>query len=196
MEKRTAQELASGRYNADFYIRDRSPNIPQMALLVFAVFAIAAFTTFTVDEKLALTALLFVLFGCVSWYATLNVRNNHDLVQATEFQNAMFASALGMNHDFTFIVSLTDKRIFYLDRPFQTVFPNFFKQESRTLETFFEQAQVSQENQLAFVALIGKDSVQNLILDMKPAEASFKVAIAIEPIPRPKGFVLVRGRKI
>lgn len=196
MERRIAQDLAKGKYSNDFFIRDRSPNIVQMLLFIGAVLAIAIFTTYTVDQKLALTALLFILFGCISWYATLNVRNNHDLVQATEFQNAVFASALGMNHDFCFIVGLKDRDIFYFDRPFQTVFPHFFEQPARSLEAFFDQASISPENRQAFISLLDQGSPQNIVLDVQPDDKSFKATFSLEPIPRPKGFVLVRGRKL
>ncbi len=195
MQKRTAEALATGDLSNEFFIRDRGTNIKQLLVLTMVTLSIGA-ATMTINEKLAVTSVVFILFGCISWYLTLDVRNNLDLVKATEFQNALFASTIGMNHDFTFIVTISDHNIFYLDRPFQEAFPYFFKQKERSLNGFLEQAKVSSENQKTLHSLLEQNNSQNMVLDMEIEGNTSKVALSIEPIPRPSGFIIVRGRKV
>jgi len=156
MEKRMATALVQGKLSSDFFIRDRGTNIKQLLVLAIVTISIGT-ATMTINEKLAVTSVVFILFGCISWYLTLDVRNNLDLVKATEFQNAMFASALGMNSDFTFIIDKKDRNIFYIDRLFQDIFPEFSKKKERDLSTFFEDADISSDNRQAFISLFEQD---------------------------------------
>lgn len=195
MEKRTATALASGDLSNEFFIRNRGASIQQVLVLVMVTILIGT-ATMTINEKLAATSIVFVLFGCISWYLTLDVRNNLDLVKATEFQNAIFSSALGMNHDFTFIVTVKDHNIFYLDRPFQNIFPHFFGQKERSLAFFLEQAKASEENRKTLHSLLESGNAQNMVLEVEIEGKPTKVALSIEPIPRPKGFMVIRGRKV
>ncbi len=194
MEKRTAKALASGDLSSDFFIRERGVSIQQALVLIMVTILIGT-ATVSINEKLAVTSVVLILFGCISWYLTLDVHNNKALVQATEFQNAIFSSALGMNHDFTFIVTAKNHDIFYLDRPFQNIFPYFFKQKDRSLNSLLEQAKVAEENQKTLHSLLEQGNAQNMVLEMEIEGVNSKVALSIEPIPRPQGFILVRGRK-
>lgn len=193
MEKRMATALVQGKLSSDFFIRDRGTNIKQLLVLAIVTISIGT-ATMTINEKLAVTSVVFILFGCISWYLTLDVRNNLDLVKATEFQNAMFASALGMNSDFTFIIDKKDRNIFYIDRLFQDIFPEFSKKKERDLSSFFEDADISSDNRQAFISLFEQDRPQNMVFELKTGEALKKVAVSIAPIPRPQGFSIVQGR--
>lgn len=195
MENRAAVALANGTISNEFFIRERGASTKQILVLVMITLLIGT-ATMTINEKLAATSVVFILFGCISWYLTLDVRNNLELVRATEFQSALFSSALGMNHDFTFIVAVKDYSIFYLDRPFQNVFPYFFKQKERALDVFLDQTKVSSENQKTLRSLLERRNSQNIILEMEADGEMKKVALTIEPIPRPDGFMIIRGRKL
>ena len=195
MEKRTAHALAKGDLSSDFFIRNRGDSMQQMIVLTVVTVLIAT-ATISINEKLATTSIVLILFGCISWYLTLDVKNNLNLVKATEFQNALFSSALGMNHDFTFIVNLKDSKIFYHDRLLQNSFPYFFKQEQNDLFTFLEQAKVNPDNQKALQSLLETGSAQNMVLEIEIEEKREKIALSLEPVPRPTGFMLIRGRKL
>jgi hypothetical protein len=189
MEKRSADALTKTTGSSDFVTRKRTPSLPQLFINCFAVLVVSLYIGYYVYDRLALTSLLFILGGGISWYVTKQVQLNRDLVQATEFQNALIASALGIGHKFCIIVQL-DGTIFYLDRPFQSMFPEFTKQPNRALSTFLEHAEVAPADRDKILGVVAKGGTENMVIDMKKQ----KIALMISPIPRPNGFILMIGK--
>jgi len=193
MEKRTAQALAKGELSKDFQIRDHGASIKDAIILILAA-ALIASTTMIVSDSIILTCAVVTVLGMICCYIALDVNKQKALLKITEFQSALFASALGMNHDFTFIVELKKHSIFYINPLFQTAFPEFHKQDDRSLAKFFELNQISEENQKTIHVLLDSHKEENLVIDISTGEETKKLTISLEPIPRPSGFVLIRGR--
>jgi len=196
MEKRLDKSFyykEASDLSKEFHIRDKGVT-PKQILILVIVTTFIGIAIMGIDGKLAVTSVVFTLFGCISWYLSLDVKNNRDLVRTSQFQSALFSSALGMHHDFTFIVNLKKRNIFYFDRPFQSVFPQFIKQDDNSLASLLNIAKISEENKKSFEALLDSEREENITFEIDADGSLHKALISIEPIPRPTGFVLVRGR--
>ena len=179
----------------DFVVRKRYPTMLQLFVTFIAVLLIGFSIIIAVNDKLSLTLLIFVLGGASAWYAATVLQRNRDQLLATEFQNALFASALGMNHKFCFIIK-RDGNIIYQDRSFQDMFPHFIRQPSRTLDSLLDYGKVSSEEKNAIFRAIEQGDYQKVVFDVRGSDGKFeRVLMNMEPILRPSGFILMRGRE-
>lgn len=179
----------------DFVIRRRYPTLPQLAVIFFSIVLIGASVVIAVSDKTALISILFILGGASGWYMATLLQRNRDQLLATEFQNALFSSALGMNHKFCFIIK-RDGSIIYQDRSFQDMFPDFIRQSARTLDLLLNFGKVSAGDQNRIFSAIEQGIYEKIIFDIRGGEGKFeKIIMTMEPILRPSGFVLMRGRE-
>jgi len=193
MEKRTAKAIANGELPKDFIVRPRGASVKDAFLLFLSAFLIVASILYVKDKVIAI-AIILVVFGIINVYISMDINRQKELLKMTEFQSALFASALSMNYNFSFIVELKKHSVFYFDNSFQKVFPEFHQQDDRTLTRFFELNKTSEENQKTIHSLLDQKNEQNLVVDMEVVGKIRKIAVSIEPIQRPSGFVLIRGR--
>lgn len=191
MDKRSADVLVGSKNAKDFIVRKRKPSLPQVFINCLAVLVGALLIAYNVYDRLALASILFILGGGISWYVTVQVQRNRDLAQATEFLNALIASALGMNHKFCVIVG-QDGQIVYFDRHFQDMFPSFIEQPNRMLADFLEHASVAAPDREKITRMVEQGGRDKVALEI--GNDHQKIALSIAPIPRPSGFVLLRGQ--
>jgi two-component system, cell cycle sensor histidine kinase and response regulator CckA len=179
----------------DFVIRKRSPTLLQLFIIFLSVLLIAISVTLTVADKLALIMIMFVTVASVGWYVIIQIQRSRDMVLATEFQNSLFASALGINNKFCIIIR-RDGNIVYLDRSFQDMFPDFLKQSRRSIDILLEQGKVSRPDSEKIYSAIERGVYEKVIFDIRGSGNVYhKIVMSIEPILRPSGFILLRGRE-
>lgn len=187
--------IPTGANVPDFIVRRRSPAVLTLAVVLFGTLIACIGIAFTIDDRTHLMMLLFSLIGAAAWYATLTVQRSYDLLMATEFQNALFSSAIGINHKFCLIIK-QDGVITYLDRAFQDMFPNFLRQSNRTVDSWLEHGKVSREDREEIMAAIDRGGFGRAIFVMRSAGDEYhKIVMSVEPILRPHGFILLRGRE-
>jgi hypothetical protein len=109
--------------------------------------------------------------------------------------NALFSSALGKGHAFTCIVKTSGDIVFY-DRPFQAIFPDYIAQETRTLLSMFDLYNVPEGDRDTLRKFMAENTGGSLSTSIKAAEQPEKTAISfhLEPIERPTGFFILRGK--
>lgn len=179
--------------SSDFVVRKYGPSLPQIFIVCLAVLAAAIIMTLTIYDRTALLSMLFILAGMTSWYVTNQVRHNREMLQATEFQNALFASALGAHHKFCMIIR-NDQSIIYFDRHFQQQFPDFVKQGAHTLSRWLEHVQSSKEDGDKIAKAIASNEDSTVQCRLKAEEEQVQsITLLVEPILRPSGFILLRG---
>ncbi|MDE3061051.1 MAG: PAS domain-containing protein [Pseudomonadota bacterium] len=179
----------------DFVIRRRPPTLLQLLLLFLSVLMVSLPAVLTISSKTALCAILFGILGAAGWYVILHIQRHRDLLLATEFQNALFASALGVHSKFCLIIR-RDGSIVYMDQSFQALFPGFLKESRRTVPDLLKHARVSAEDSDRVFAAIGRGVYDKVIFDIEDSvQLPHRVVISIEPILRPSGFILLRGRE-
>jgi PAS domain-containing protein len=201
MTIRFADILASGK-NApkindrqDFVVRERRPVWQTLLMMFAAVLPVSLFLSMVVHDTIIFAEILFVLLGSLGTYVVFVVQRTRDLVLATEFQNALFSSALGHSNKFCLIIK-NDSTIAYIDRSFQEMFPNFHKEPRRAIDVLLEYGKVSKEDRKAVFAAIEKRAYGKIVFDITDSRnKNHRIMMSIEPITRPKGFMLLRGRE-
>jgi PAS domain-containing protein len=179
----------------DFAIRKRYPTISQIFVMFLSTVLIGASVSFAITDRLALISILFILGGSAAWYMAALTQRNRDQLLATEFQNALFSSALGVNHKFCFIIK-RDGSIIYEDSSFQEMFPEFAKQSKRSLDVLMDYGKVSREDKDKIFAAIERGTFDKAIFNIRGGDGQLqRIVMTMEPILRPSGFVLMRGRE-
>lgn len=179
----------------DFVVRKRAPTIMQMLLIFASVLVVSVSVTVSVIDRMALVTILLIMMGAVGWYVIVQLQRGRDLVLATEFQNALFASALGINNKFCLIIK-RDGNIVYLDRAFQQMFPEFLKITHRTVDNLLQYGKVQPDDKRKIFNAIERDVFDKVIFEIRGSDNHFyKIVMSIEPILRPSGFILLRGRE-
>ncbi len=112
----------------------------------------------------------------------------------TQFKSALFSSALGMKHDFVMIIDVVNNKVFYFSYSFQAMFPSFVSQDDLSVSSFLQYAGISNDDALSINKLIEQGQDGKIIADMEVVGQKKSIELLIEPIPRPYGFVLIRGK--
>lgn len=179
----------------DFVVRRRTPTITQLLVIFLSIILISVSISISIDDRFQMLSILSLLLVITAWYVIIIVQRNRDLVLATEFQNSLFASALGINNKFCLIIR-PDGNIVYLDRSFQDIFPDFLKQPRRTVDVLLEQGKVAEEESNKIYSAIEQGVYSKVIFNIRGVGNVYhKMVVSIEPIMRPSGFILLRGRE-
>lgn len=201
MPIRFTDKLASGNgipvvdSNQDFVVRKRRPLWQTLGIMFAALFPITIGISILVTDMLVFSQVLFVLLASLGTYVVYTVQRCRDLVLATEFQNALFSSALGHSNKFCLIIK-HDSTIAYIGRSLQDLLPNFYKQPRHAIDVLLEQGQVSKEERKQVFEAIERRVRGKVIFDIiDHKKQAHRIMMTIEPIARPKGFMLLRGRE-
>ena len=179
----------------DFVARQRTPTTMQVAIIILSAFLIGTSIIVTVKNPLLLVATLFTLFGIIGWYVVYQLMRYRDMLLVTEFQNALFASAMGLHNKFCLIIK-RDGSIVYLDRSFQNLFPDFVKQPMRTVDLLLKYGKVERTDVTRINDAIAEGTYEKVIFDITDAQGLVHhVILSVEPIMRPAGFTMLRGRE-
>lgn len=193
MEKRSAEAFHVKKSTGDFVVRKRNHAAMQWLIICLSVIMVCLSITLMVADRLTITSTLFVIIGITCWYVSTQMKHNRDLLNATEFQNALFASALGLGHKFCMIVT-RDGGVIYFDRPFQALFPEFMKQPARSFEIFLSLGQVGDGDKEKMLSAIKLGNYEKMSLNIRTSDNGMqRISVSIEPILRPSGYVLLRG---
>jgi two-component system, cell cycle sensor histidine kinase and response regulator CckA len=179
----------------DFVVRQRTPTIMQLMVMFFAFMVVSVSALGAISDRTHFLLTLTLVMGLIGWYVIVQMMRNRDLLLATEFQNALFASALGLHNKFCMIIR-RNGNIVYLDRKFQEMFPDFVRYKQRSIDLLLEQGNVSTQDKAKISTAIERGVYEKVIFDIKGTGSNFtKVVMSIEPILRPNGFTLLRGRE-
>ncbi len=139
--------------------------------------------------------LLAVAIGLSLGLIAQNLEKYKKSNQSLEFMNALFSSALGKGYQFCCVVKVTGDLVFY-NRPFQALFPLYVTQKTRSLTKLMELYHFPENDRAALTTLIETNAPGTMTTHIRsstddPAQA---ITLTIEPIERPTGFFLIRGK--
>lgn len=181
----------------EFIIRRRILPIWQLLALFLISFSFL-FVVTTNAEMLGGTfgvglAILAVI-GPLTWFTVYFSQQNRDMLLAAEFQNALFSAAARLKTKFVMIVK-QDGTIFYYDRGFQDVFPETTSRGTLMVDKIFNNKQITPAESAKFQSALEQGRTETVFVTLTNADGSEqKVIITIDPLPRPSGFYIVRGR--
>lgn len=182
----------------DFVIRQRVPKIWQIFTLFVFFYSIIVFATEMlthVESRAPFYIIVAFIVGALTWFTIFFEQRSRDLVLATEFQNALFASATGLNTKFC-LITKKDGTIVYFDPGFQRMFPDFLKMEQRAIDLLLEIGGATQEDSRKVLSALDKGVFDKIIFSLKTSDGTrAKIILTIDPLPRPSGFFLFRARE-
>ena len=139
--------------------------------------------------------LLAVAIGLCFGLIAHNLEKHKKGKEALEFMNALFSSALSKGYRCYFIVKDSGDIVFY-NRPFQAVFPDYIGQHTRTLKALAELYHLppaDRDKLLGFLSTNAQGALTTAIRSSAATDAQ-TITFEIEPIERPTGFFLIRGK--
>jgi PAS domain S-box-containing protein len=184
--------------SGDFIVRRRILPVWQLLLLFFLSFMVLFIVATNADMlggAIGLGLAIFAVIGPLTWFTVYFSQQNRDMLLAAEFQNALFSAAARLKTKFVMIVK-QDGTIFYFDRGFQRVFPETNSRGTLMIDKIFNSKQISTgEADKLFRALEeGTSETVFVHLQSEESEEAQKVIVTIDPLPRPSGFYILRGR--
>jgi hypothetical protein len=180
----------------DFIVRKRQfSKRLAYSLCAWAVVVILG-VVWLVMQNALFGSLMCVVVGSITLALARQIENLQNMLQATEFLNALLSSALGKHYSFDMVAKL-DGEIVYVNRPFQEMFPEFLALPARTVGAFLDMCQVPQDRGQTIINQLNQSMDATVTVEMVCGGAQKQtrsVALTIEPIARPSGFVLLRGK--
>lgn len=183
--------------SGEFVLRRRILPIWQLLLL----FLLGFFVLFTVANNaellggnIGLALAIFAVIGPLTWFTVYFSQQNRDMLLAAEFQNALFTAAARLKTKFVMIVK-QDGTIFYFDRGFQRVFPETNSRGTLMIDKLFSSKQISAVEADKIFRALEENTSETVFVHMQGEDgATQKVIVTIDPLPRPHGFYILRGR--
>lgn len=179
----------------DFVARKRIPTPLQFLMLFGFNFILITLVYFLCrDSTLGFIACAFIILAASSTVTMLSIQRGRDMLMVTEFQNALFAAALGVNTMFCLILR-RDGSVAYADRGFQSMYPQFERSAFHGLQEIIGISYLSREDSEKIWNAVHEFRAEQHIVTMRDADGlAHKVVLAIDPIRRPKDYFILRGR--
>ena len=135
------------------------------------------------------------IIGSLCLYVYINNQRHLDLVMTTEYQNLLFAQGIALGNQFSIFVR-RNGTIVYANKGLSEVFGAYSTANSQALEQIFEQGGVSTPDRARIMEAIFTNAPDRIAFPVTAADGSVvNYIVTIEPIPRPAGYVLLRGRE-
>jgi len=178
----------------DFVSRNYNPSLVKLLVYFFATLAAGiTITALVLPPLYFIISMTLVMAGLGSW-VIISVQQLRDLLVSTEYQNAMFASALGYNSRFCIIIK-REGTIVYMDGGLHKMFPDILKERQLSLSNLLKMARVPLGEREKVLDLVQHGTPDKILLDMRSADnRAHSVVLSVQPILRPSGFLLIRGR--
>ena len=192
---RYTDSAAKNDVTPDFAPRKRKPSLFEL-LMIFLLGIILSITlSVLILNKMALIVCLCLLLSAAGWYVILSIAQSRDLVLATEFQNALFASALGFSNKFCLIIK-RDGSIIYTDRGFQRMFPTLVSERDISIVGMVKHGRISLSDKEKIYEAIDRGFYDTSVVEICDSSGTVnKLVLSVEPIVRPSGFLLIRARE-
>lgn len=183
--------------HTDFVVRENKLKLWH-AVGVFLIAFLLIFMTSEARDNIGGTPVFLLVLLCIisgmAWFTVYFIQTHRDMVLATEFQNALFANAAGLNTRFCFIIK-RDGTIVYFDPGFQKVFPQFAKHERRNIDVLLAVAGIAKEDSERVLMHLERGTAGRVIFPMQMPDGPRTIVLTMDPLPRPSGFYLLRGRE-
>ncbi len=196
MAGRYSETLQSAARGDDFVVR-RRPFFWSL-FIIFVVMFIALYLAGLGmrdgQGHILFAALLIVMLGLLGAFTYVFTQRQRDLVLMTEFQNALFSSAVRINYLFCLILK-SDGSVVYLDPGFQKLFPHINRHEMDDVYKLGTHGILTRDQQIAFDKALsdGKNATQIVDINL-PDNLGSKMVVTLEPLPRPRGYFILRSR--
>jgi PAS domain-containing protein len=180
----------------DFVPRDRSRPIRYLFLAFLCTVIALCVTLFhadSVSDRIIGMFILTIMLMALCLVTIYFRRRGHDLVMATEFQNLLFAGAASVGYGFCLIVR-HDGTTVYSNRAVNALFVEFPYHDSQALEGFIETGRLARFDADKITNALAAGERRTCLVRVTTRDAHQDMVITIEPLVRPQGFFVIRGR--
>jgi PAS domain-containing protein len=175
----------------DFIIRRRSPTLKELFTLCGTLIITGLCLMYATPNPIGLAALLFTIIGLACVYALIHVHRNRRQLESTEFENALFSSALNKGYHFCLIVA-KDGTITYANPGFMDLFGTI--RSGTNVADWLAAGKVTSDDRAALYVAIAHDGDSQTKVSIESQDNHWlSLDLKVEPILRPAGFMLLRG---
>lgn len=178
----------------DFKTRERLPTILQFTLtsaVIFGLLTIIYFASKSATTFLILTGILMLISAGISVYL---IQKDRDMLIATEFQNAIFSSAINIGNEFYFITH-NDSQIVYYNHGVRRIVPGFDKNRRFDIDNFIIAASLNDDDANRLTGALSQSTPSQIVITITNKEQVPQAfMLSIDPISRPANYFLIRGR--
>lgn len=182
----------------DFVPRERRSHIWRVIMafsVTIAVIFVLSFAPRSVGGSTFAALISMIAVAVLCFYVVYRKQQNLDLVMTTEYQNMLFAQAAALGSTFCMFVK-RNGTIVYANDGLRKLFPHYAYSESQALEGLFDQGGVRKTDRERVMAAIYNNQSDRLVFPLKPANGpESDYILTIEPLARPGGFLVIRGRE-
>jgi hypothetical protein len=178
----------------DFVIRRRT-TVEQIRTLFLMGITILVGISVIVYNDSKLGAIICLVVGIIMLVVAKKFEKLREHIHISEFMNALFTSALANGYKMTMVVK-PGGEIIYIDRGFQLVFPDFLEQPDLTLNALFGiyPTDDATKTKILHSLVEGGPAKMDVSIASGLDKAQVKLALSIEPIARPSGFIMIRAK--
>ncbi|MFM9889395.1 MAG: PAS domain S-box protein [Rickettsiales bacterium] len=139
-----------------------------------------------------LLSLFIIIF--ISMYALIRKQRDIDLVVNTEYQNMLFSQGVALGSSFYMFVRM-DGTIAYSSDGLRTLFPMLAGGEAQALASVLEHGGILAPDRDRLMKAITTCSADRMVFPIPANNDKKEYVITVDPLPRPAGMLLVRGRE-
>lgn len=182
----------------DFVPRERRNRVFRIIAafsVTIALVFILAFAPPLRDFALYSPLVAIVLMAILCLYVVYHQQIILDLVLSTEYQNLLFTQALHLGSTFFMIVK-RDGTIVHASDGMSEVIPGFDYSQSQALDGLFTLATVRKTDRERIMSAIYSNTREQLVFPIiSQYQQSKEYIMTVEPMVRPAGFSVLRGRE-
>jgi len=182
---------------SDFIIRRRTKTQAIYSLLIALIVIIGGVSIIVYNDTI-IASFLCGIIGLVMGLIGRQFEKMRNMLLVSEYMNTMLTSVLGLHHQFCLITKLNGEMV-YLSKGFYKAFPDFLDQPKRNVETWLDIYRVPPESRDKILKNVQENQEEKMVISISegnPPRVTQDILLYIEPIPRPKGYVLLRGKEI
>lgn len=179
----------------DFVRRRKLPTHVQYSIIFLFFYLLIVCTFLATGSMLNFSVMTLFWVGAVAAIITFVVQSSRDVVLATEYQNAVFASAVGVHSLFT-IIARADGSMIYFDRGLQALFPRFSRFSQRDIGVFLNMAGAAPTDAERILEAVVNMQVLYHRVSLTSADGkTLDLMLSIDPINYPATFAVIRARE-
>lgn len=182
----------------DFVPRERRSRIVRLLLAFTLIIALTlAFAYAPPLQAYASYAPLIAagLMALLGLYVIYHEQIILDLVLSTEYQNLLFTQALGIGTSF-FMIARRDGTVVYASEGLGDLLPGYDYAQAQALEGLFTLGTVRKTDRERILGAIHSNAREHLVFPViSQYQQTRDFILTVEPMPRPAGFSVLRGRE-
>ena len=192
-DNRFAESIPSN--SPDFVVRRGTLLWPLLLIFIIAFIALLLTGTSIQQEgNWPFIITLMLVIGFLAAFTVIHTQRQRDLVTHAEFQNAMFAAAASTASRFSMILR-RDGGVVYSDPGFRNLFPDLGRGETGSLELLARRGWLTREAHLALSNGLTQQRKEQIVTTITLRGDTQKCVLTLEPLPKPKGYYVLRGRE-